>query len=399
RYAAYLDYVERIEGGESIESIGYGASNPTMVDEILADDQRDGAALLSRDLVGDYGDVSAFGQDIRRRIYPFYSWLEVNTRRYIRLIDNAYSQGIGSGLAATGIVGASIGARTTAYLGLRMLVVYGLVQAWNNLFHGDDEDKLSDSDRVRLHINLGKDDDGQIRTLRFQGALSDFLQWFGAEDAVSSLMAIEKGRADWGDVAKAVAKGPINRVASGITPVIKLPFELASGLQFWPDAFNPRAIRDRKRHTARLFGVEHEYDWLADKPSRGYLQSLESALVYKQDAGELAYNKIRGLAFDYNRRLKGTSGVSSFSSARSQATYEWRQAKRFGDKDAEEKARQEMRDLGMKQKDILSTKRRAHPLGGIARKDRKEFRATLSPREMESLETGYKWYRETYFSD
>jgi hypothetical protein len=53
RYAAYLEYVHRLEAGESMLKIGYGASVPAMVDAVT--DPRDRAALLARDLLGDYG--------------------------------------------------------------------------------------------------------------------------------------------------------------------------------------------------------------------------------------------------------------------------------------------------------------------------------------------------------
>lgn len=63
RYAAYLDYVTRLEAGETPKSIGYGASDQAMVDALT--DPRDRAALMARDLLGDYGAVSHYGQSIR----------------------------------------------------------------------------------------------------------------------------------------------------------------------------------------------------------------------------------------------------------------------------------------------------------------------------------------------
>jgi len=396
RYSAYLDYVDRLEGGESIESIGYGASNRKMADEIAADSHKDAAALLSRDLVGDYGDVSYYGQGVRDYAIVFYSWLEVNTRRYFRLIDNAYAQGVGKGFAAAGVIGGIKGARVSAYLTVRMLALYTLIQLWNSLLFGDDEDELSDADRVRLHLNLGRDAEGQIRTIRFQGALSDFLQWFGAEQAVSSMLAVEKGRASYTDVVKSVAKGAPNRLASGANPLFKGMAEYASGLSFWPDAFNPRRIRDQKRHFAKMFGLENEYDWVMDKPSRGYTKSLTGTVVYKRDAGEAAYNQIRGIAYKWSQREKGTSGSSNFTTARSEAIYDWRQAVRFGDADAKTEALSKMRDLEMTNKDIQSAIKRAHPLSSLAIKDRPAFRKTLSLREQGTLDRAIAWYEEVY---
>lgn len=169
RYAAYLDYVTRLEAGETPKSVGYGASVPAMVDALT--DQRDQAALMARDLLGDYGAVSHYGQSVRRKLIPFYSWMEINTKRYLRLIANAYGQGLGQGLATTAAVGVMAGARTSAWLGLRMFLLYGLIQVWNNLFHPDEEDDLPADERARLHLTLGRTPDGEVIRLRLQSLL------------------------------------------------------------------------------------------------------------------------------------------------------------------------------------------------------------------------------------
>jgi hypothetical protein len=104
RYAAYREYVHRLEAGEDQLSIGYGGSLPKMVDAVK--DPRDRAALLARDLLGDYSNVSHAGQEIRRKLIPFWSWLEINTKRYWRLSSNAFAQGTMKGVATGGLLGA-----------------------------------------------------------------------------------------------------------------------------------------------------------------------------------------------------------------------------------------------------------------------------------------------------
>ena len=190
RYAAYLHYAEVLEAGQPMSKVGYGATNPAMVDAL--DESLDKAGLLARDLVGDYGNVSAFGLDIRAKLIPFYSWMEINTKRYVRLMGNAWHQGLGAQGRVAGVT-ALKGARISAHLAIRMGILYGLVSVYNNVFHGDEEDELDAEDRVRLHLNLGRDDDGNIRLLRFQGALSDFLSWFGIENVAAVISEIEAG--------------------------------------------------------------------------------------------------------------------------------------------------------------------------------------------------------------
>ncbi len=394
RYAAYLDFIERLEAGENMQSIGYGASSREMVDSIK--DKKDKAALLARDLVGDYGAISHYGKGIRRKVIPFWSWMEINTKRYWRLGINAWDQGIGQGFRTTGIIGATIGARTSAYLVLRAAAMYAMVQLWNNLFFGDEEDELSAEDRARVHIILGKDDSGQIRMLRFQGALSDYLGWVGFPDAVGVISDIEKGRAEFSELVTTILKAPVNKLMTSITPVISLPVEILSGKTYWPDVFNPRAIQDKWRHVAKLFSVENEYDAIFDRPSRGYGRSITEAVIYSRDVGENAYNQIKGLAYDWERRETGQTGSGTYQTPRSKALHDWRLAQKYGDREAEHKAYLRMEELGVNHESLQSSIRNAHPLGSIPVKSRGAFLQTLTAKERQAVDLAIDWYEATY---
>jgi hypothetical protein len=395
RYAAYLDYVERLEGGESVESIGYGASRKVLIDNVT--DTKDKAALMARDLVGDYGDVSYYGQGLRRKVIPFYSWMEINTKRYWRLWGNAFKQGTGKGLRTAGLSGAVLGARVTGYLTLRMFVLYGLVNVWNNLLFGDEEDELDELERTRLHLNLGRDDDGTIRTLRFQGALSDFLAWIGFDHARGVLAQVDQGKASYWDVVTAMAKAPVNKVVSGLTPVISMPVELASRKSFWPDVFEPRSIRDRGNHFFRLFSLDNEYDAITGRPMKNdYATTLIASPIKGRDVGEIAYNKFRGIAYDWLEKERGSSGGGGFSTPRSDALYNWRKARRYGDKEAEAKYLAELKRLGADAAYMRGAIKRAHPIGPIPIKDRARFFGGLSEKDRETYRKAIDWYQETF---
>lgn len=396
RLAAYTSIVERLEAGETAEQIGYGASKPEIVDAVT--DNKDKAALMARDLIGDYGAISAHGQTLRRYLIPFWSWMEINLRRYWRLNANAWSQGVVKGARRGLITGTVIGARTTIWLYVRMMLLYGLVNIWNNLLFGDDEDEMTVEERSRLHLNLGRDNSGQMRTLRLQGSLSDFLSWFGFEDAIATALEVEKGRADLGDVLLAVAKAPINKVINGITPVIKAPLEAAAGVTLFPDVFDPRPVRDNWRQFARTFSLENEYDVLVGNPTRGYSRTIEEAVVNKRDAGEVAYNRAKGLVSDWLKRTKGQEGYGNFTSPRSDALYKLRLALKYRDREAERQARRELRDLGATEDDIADSIKRAHPLGGIALKDRAAFKRTLTTDERKTLDRAIDWYERTFLN-
>lgn len=390
RYAAYLDYVERLERGEPLEKVGFGASNPDFVRAVP--DPKDKAALLARELIGDYGMVSSFGRRLRRTTIPFYSWLEVNTRRYNRLIANAVKLGVARGGLAAGVVGIGI----TAKLAVRIALMYTLVKLFNNLFFPEEEDELSQIERTRPHIIVGRSENGEILLVRFQGALSDYLAWIGWEDAVDTVSMIEDGQASYGDLVNVMAKAPVNKVVSGLTPVVTVPLRML-GLNLWPDVFNPRPVRDPWREVARAVALEREYDLLLGKPTRGPQEFIERPLLTRLDVGEQAYNNIRSLAARWIRDRRGTEGFSTLTTPRSNLIYEWRLARKFGDREAEKRIRARMRELGMTQADIVRSVKRAHPLALVPIKDRKAFLDFLTPKQRAEMRKAIKWYENTFF--
>ncbi|UJX41684.1 hypothetical protein K9F62_03000 [Desulfovibrio sp. JY] len=393
RLAAYKDYLRRIDAGEDMRSIGYGASDPKIVDALS--DPKDKAAMLARTLVGDYGAVSHYGQGLRNKVIPFYSWMEVNTKRYGQLMKNAFDQGIGQGFKTAGLTGAALGARATVYLGLRMAAMYGLISTYNHLFHKDEEESLSPLDRQQLHLILGRDKDGNVHTLRLQGALSDFLGWFGFSDAVGAIQEVQNGRGSYADVLKAVAKAPVNKIAGGLTPFLKTPLELAMGQSLYPDVFNPRPMQDRAREAARLFSAENEYDAFMNKPTRGYWQSWLQAVDYNRNVGEIAYNNTMGRIRQF-KEDKGMEGAGSYSTPKSRVIREFKQAMRYGDESAAHTALGKMMALGVTGDDLEKSLIRSAPLAGLARKDRAEFMATLTTKEQDQVKAAEEWYKDTF---
>ena len=86
RYAAYLDYLEQMKNNKGRPQ-NFGASIP---EEVMAlDDIKDRAFKLSNELLGAYDQVSVTGQWLREHMIPFWSWNEVNAKRYMQLVKNA----------------------------------------------------------------------------------------------------------------------------------------------------------------------------------------------------------------------------------------------------------------------------------------------------------------------
>ncbi len=184
---------------------------------------------------------SAFSaKKLRKWVIPFWSWQEINAKRYYRIGSNIVATRKGFGRAASlAALGAKVGTRAALWLTWRLMVYSVGTWMWNNLLFPDLEEELRDEDRRRLHLILGKSDDGEIKMLRMPGALSDLMGWFGYDDVLAALSHISKGRGSWRDVALAVVQAPISRLVNGLTPTFKVPGESPGRPQLLPRRVQP----------------------------------------------------------------------------------------------------------------------------------------------------------------
>lgn len=252
RYSSYLYYKNAMRGGNNLKH--YGAARSKVVKQLQrAHGTNVAAAHAARNLLGDYGDLTVFGNWLRAYAFPFWSWVEVNMKRYPRLAINAaewstlkgkgnpFAIGVYGGMAAMGIGG-----------------MYGAMWAWNNLYRRDEEDDLGTWDRQNPHINLGRNPDGTVRVFRNVGALGDALEWFGINTLLGLLPDYMDGQLTGSDIAKEMLKDPVNKVVQGLGPTIKLPVEGGFGINMFPDMFNLRA-QDRDDAIANVLGIREEY--------------------------------------------------------------------------------------------------------------------------------------------
>jgi hypothetical protein len=251
RYAAFLDYRKELAGGTLKD---YGGANPNTVAVLrktLGDDVA--AAHLARNLLGDYGNITVLGQFLRSYVIPFYSWIEVNAKRWPRLAQNAYVAGnITSGGRVAGTV--AVGSLYLARLG----TMHALMAAWNHLMFPDEEKELGPNERANPHLTMGRRPDNSIRILRNTGALGDFLEWFGLNTAVSAWPQYESGQLSTKELLQMMAKDPLNKVVQGIGPHLKVPFEALAGQAFFPDATNPQPM-PRDEILANAVSLRDEY--------------------------------------------------------------------------------------------------------------------------------------------
>ena len=383
----------------------YAASKSYEIDQIKDNDDR--AAKLARELIGDYGNISHAGQFIREHLMPFWSWTEINTPRYIRLLANSAKETSGSRRELTKRIAKTIpgkAARTGVNVGIKAGVrmaqfaaMTTMVAIWNHTLFPDEEEKLSEFERGQLHILLPNIwQDGEVVSLRFSGAFSDALSWLSLHDSFSDY---SQGKTI-GEQFEEMWKAPINKLTGGLTPTAKVFYETATGVATWPDIFNPRPIRDRWRHIAKVFSGSIPYDWWTGKPSRGWGKNLSKLLLQSSDPGEAAYYKVRGFVRDFNDKMGDVSSGGFTPTDKGNALYYFKQSLRYGDMEAAERYLRSYVDLAggpaKASKGLKVSIKRAAPMGGLKKRDREAWLKSLTQAELKTLQVARAWFKKVY---
>lgn len=328
----------------------YGASRKAVIEKLAKEQGVDvAAAKMARELLGDYGNVSVMGQYLRKKVIPFYSWMEVNFKRYPRMAVNAFEYGKEKGNTVAGK------AAFATLAGLGIGAMSAVMYTYNRLMHPEAENELGVDDRNSPHLTLGKADDGTIILLRNTGALGDFTEWFGLNTLVNLYPKYRDGQITLGEIATEMAKAPLNKVVSGLRPDVKSTFEIATGKSLYPDFTQPRSMA-RDELAAGVVGMKDEYraakglvtqDGTRARPH--YLQRLIGASDAKQNAlqeiydlrdtflrqqGKAVIDRGGGAgstAFTNMRRAAEANDMGAFKEAKAAYLAEGKKAKNFGD--------------------------------------------------------------------
>ena len=354
---------------------------------------RDRAFKMSNELLGAYDQVSLTGQALRDIFWPFYSWVEVNAKRYYRLIKNGITEdGLGD-FASRFLKGQLANVPyysfkiAKTYLLVNLLAM--LIKAFNNLVWPDDEDKLSPDIRDKPHITLGHDSKGNVLYFDKVGALMDNLEWFGQDDSpfapfVNDVKEIFNGRQTFTGFVMKLITSPINKVVSGINPLVKTPFELWTGKSLYPDFTHPRNIRDGWQYMAQSFGMSWPYKAITGKPVDNW-QEFKRLFLYQADAEEAAYFYTLGLVRQYQERVLGKHSGSFSITPRGNVLQNLRTAIRLGNQADVQRYLAEYYRLGGDKKGLKSSMRNMNPLHGLTKAEQQHFLQWISPEDRKYL--------------
>lgn len=410
RYANYLEYLAQIL--RSGRPDNYGASIPETVDALT--DPRDQAYKLSNELIGAYDRVSVAGQELRRHWIPFWSWKEVNFTRYKQLLKNAWKDGHTASTSAR--LAGTIARKTGAFLApipygvsparllgfaFRATALWSMLAIWNHLFWPEEEDDLRGKIKESPHIILGRDDDGKVIYFHGIGALGDLAEWIGLNSMIAHTQDYLHGRMTLGELLKEAATSPLNVIAQGINPVLKLVPELVEGRKWFPDVTKRTPIRDRVQHTIDTltpFGIEARH--LSGEPMEPFLsmESLNRLFLYKDDPGWAAYSNWQDIEDRWRARF-GKPSYSGFQrSPKGEALAKWRKALEVKDEEAAARFKAEYERLGGGPKDLMRALGNMAPLAGLKKSERDEMLAKLDLHERRILAKAEQFYQERVLS-
>lgn len=394
RYAAYKDYLRQITESPKGEPKNWGAS---IREEVMAlKNPKDRAYKLSNELLGAYDQISELGKGLRSQAYPFWSWVEVNFGRNIRLMRNAVAEGQGAGVAARSAALLPLKVARTAYSGAKLVAkasfLWTALQTYNNLRFPNEEKDLPPDVRAKPHLIFGRSKDGTVNYIGRLGAVADFLEWFGADVPQQAVSDYLNGRRSVTDIAVDMVKTPVNKATQGLNPLWKMGTELATGKTLYPDVFKPGNLRDPADYVARQFSLENEFRVLTGRPHEPYLKSAAKGLADQINPDQTAYYEILDRKYQFLDDM-GKPGGESGGSPKSAALYSYKRAKALGDKQAEQKYLAQYKTLGGTDQGLAQSVRTADPYFGLGTNKRK-FLDTLTAEEKRKLPLAIRYYKK-----
>lgn len=426
RYAKFMADLKRLRAGESPV---YAGAYWRDVEALPSDYEK--AEYISKKTFGYYPGISTAGNFLRRHVMPFYSWMEINLRYHVNLFRNFTDAArlgdwneasqAASALRRSAVRMPLTLSRSAAVMATsRLMLVPAMFWMWNNGmgqavmsalgFDWDEDDDLestlSEHDRRRQHVILGKDENGKTMVVYMPTAFSDVTEWIAGENLKRVVGEVMRGETELDDGLESwlmEAPGDVfNKLIQSIGPQFKVPYIALSGKNPFPDAFDQRTVSKNDLGWILLEGMtdntvgfflrnlldEEHYS------SKSNLEWFQQAIlqVRRRDPEAWAYYALREKADDYYEEQTGASREFAYDAPDAQAIRNFRKAIYRGDMQNAIRFYNILLGYGYTAERFQASIRAQNPLSGLRKDMRQPFIDSLSEHEREQLERAMRYY-------
>jgi hypothetical protein len=412
RYAKFKADMARMRAGTEPVYAGAFARDVRAIEEATPEATMHAqAAEISRRTFGDYDDISVSGAGLRKYLIPFYSWMEINFRYHANLFRNLGDMTLGAGAAQVArqtLTAASrvLVARSVSGVLLRLALPYVAVALWNNTGDREELEKtLSEEDRRRFHIIIGKDAQGRTIVVYAPTALSDVMKWFGGNDFMRLAGEYARGEITLPQLAHEWAsnapKDAANNVAQSVGPAYKAAVAALFKRSFFPDVFKPRTIADDDLGwavlgnmvdgtTADVLRRAVDKDFYSSKDFETWAQQA-ILQARRRDPEQWGYYATLDKVAEYQAAHGGSVDFGTNNRADAALLRSFRQAIRAADVPAAVTFYQRLLETGYTAERFAASVRATDPLGTLKKEHRKEFVGGLSEAEQLNLRNAYQY--------
>ena len=415
RYAKFKSDMERMRAGSRPVYAGaYWRDIEAITDTTPGanDAMYKKAAEISLATFGDYHNISVLGNELRRYLVPFYSWTEINFRYHANLLHNLADMTAAGELSkaeATKSVAkaaATFSTRAATAVLLRLALPYVAVALWNGSgWRRDLEDTLSDEDKRRFHIIVGKDKNGRTMVVYAQTALGDIAKWFSGQEAARLTMDLVKGRTNLGTAAAEWSSKFPRDFANNVWQVGPITRAFIAGAlrkSTFPDVTDARTIPANEvkwavlgqmtdQVTAEIIRRAADKDYLASKDVKDWAQQIVLQ-VRRRDPEQWAFFDIKDQAARFLEQKTGTKRDTQYDAPDQQVLRNFRRAIYRGDVENALRFYDRLLELGYTSERFKSSIQAQDPLAALPKDQRREFVEALSPADRYQLQQAYRYY-------
>jgi hypothetical protein len=376
------------------------------------------AAAISKATFGDYGDLSVLGSTLRDKVIPFYSWMEINFRYHANLLRNlrdmvrageaSQAEAAKAGVRSAAVFAAGFTARAAGGIVLRLALPYLAVAMWNNSGDRDELEKLlSDEDRRRFHIILGRAADGKVDVIYGNTAFMDVAKWISGPKFVQAISGWMNGRTDfptafssWRDE---IVPDFLNNVANSVGPYFKIPYTLFSKKNPFPNVLDQRTVPAYDMRRVILGQITDDFiaDGIERAINKDYYGSKDLGDWAKQlilqarqrDPEAWAFYEMKDKAADFVQKATGVSRDPNFNAPDQQVLRNFRRAIYRGDVKKATQFYLRLLDYGYTSERFAASIRAQDPLSGLPKALRQPFIASLTPFDREQLQRANEYYK------